>query len=686
VPFTGRGRELAELRSEITRPGLTDVPDARSAEARCRVLLVAGRPGSGRTALAVRLAREVADDYPDGAFFVPLTAPGGAAVPPDTAARALLGALGRPSPAGPEGAACAALRAALAGRRAVLVLDDVHDAAQLERLLPAEPGCLVVAVGSRPLTGVPDVRPCVLGGLDLDAAVALLAALAGETRLAVDPVAARRLAEALDCHPTALRLVGGWLRTRPRASVTDALHRLFEPPRPGAKPDDAEPATEEAAPGAPSGRPGTGDTTAPLPPALARAFATVYAELGGGPARLLRLALLAPGGAVDARLASALAGCPVEDAAASLTALGEQQLLAVEEGRAAPHYRVPRCLRPALRALLDQDRANETQLARARMLERMVRLLGAAVTQLTPGPAAADPEPLPPALRYRTRAQAWDWLDGSLPDLRLAAREAVAEGGLDGTAARLLGTLVRAVPLHHGLAFSVDARRAAAAVSGELYELHSLMLELARRGGMPRREAAALVNLGDLHAAAGRHREALERYRAALGPARGADDGVAVGRILEAVAGAYGAAGDPVRAADWYRRALAFRRNRGESRDETRLLLRLAAVHAAYGPQREALREYRAAAANFRRLGDLPGEVAALLGAARALESAGEVEPALRTGREALAAARRAGAAAGRDRLETGVLLWLADALERAGDPTGARIQREQAAAPRAEG
>ena len=674
--FAGREAELARLREEVGRPAFGARPAAGDdAAERTRVLVVAGRPGSGRTSLALHFAHGIAADYPDGQFFVRLGEPGGGAVPAGRIARQLLAALGEPAGrravAEREGAAeadadsdhpdCAALRTALAGKRALLVLDDVRTADQLAALLPQAPGCLVVAVTAGPLTGIADARPCVLGGLGTRSSLALLTGLAGETRIVCDPVAARGLVEGVACHPTALRLVGGWLRVRPSASVADARQLLAETqPRvslvkqPGAALRDTDP--------------------------LRRAFDLVYDGLGAPPARLLRLLTIAPAGRAEPRTAAALLGCPVETAAAHLAALAEQQLLNPRPGAAEPGaaetgpddgYELPECLRPPLAGLLAADRAAETELARARLLERLVRLLTSCVRRIAPG-GGPEPEPLPAPLRFGSAADAWRWLDSELPVLRSAVRIAVADGALDGLAMRLATTLVRALPLWAG---------SAAAVSADLYELHGTILELATRGGKTRQQAAALVNLGDLHARAGEHARALERYRAALGPARAVQDQVAVCRILEAVAGAYRASGDLVRAADWYGRALALRRSRGEREQELRLLSLIGAAHTAQGRHSDALRDYRAAVTLHRKLGDKPGAVFALLGVARVQELSGHTEQALRTQRDALAAARALGEERVAVRLQGQVLVRMAETLERSGDPSGALAQREQAAA-----
>ncbi|HCA84166.1 MAG TPA: hypothetical protein DEQ61_00855, partial [Streptomyces sp.] len=208
--FAGRERELDSLRADIGRAGLDTLSGRKSA--RSRVLLIAGRPGSGRTALAEEFARTVAADYPDGLYRVRLAEPGGAPVPLEDIARDLLGRLGGTAPAGAgEDELAEAVRHALAGRRCFLLLDDAADPEQVHELVPDAPGSLVVAVSEGPLTGVPDVRPCTLGGLAVGAAVELLARYAGSTRVTVDPQAAESLVEECAGRPAALLLAGGWL-------------------------------------------------------------------------------------------------------------------------------------------------------------------------------------------------------------------------------------------------------------------------------------------------------------------------------------------------------------------------------------------------------------------------------------------------------------------------------------------
>ncbi|WP_338123254.1 NB-ARC domain-containing protein, partial [Streptomyces rochei] len=212
--FLGRTRELKELRADIERAGL-DTLSGRKAP-RARVLLIAGRPGSGRTALAEELVAQVADAYPDGVLRARLSEPDGTRVPVSRLARELLTELECPVPPGAgEDDLTEALRTALADRRVLLLLDDAADAEQVDALLPDTPDCLAVAVAQGPLTGIADVRPCTLGGLDTKSAVELLSRYTGSVRITVDPRAAEQLVEACQAQPAALTLAGGWLAARP---------------------------------------------------------------------------------------------------------------------------------------------------------------------------------------------------------------------------------------------------------------------------------------------------------------------------------------------------------------------------------------------------------------------------------------------------------------------------------------
>ncbi|MDX3583781.1 tetratricopeptide repeat protein [Streptomyces europaeiscabiei] len=632
--FLGRTRELKELRADIGRAGLNTLAGRKAPHA--RVLLIAGRPGFGRTALAEELVRQVTDGYPDGVLRARLTEPDGTRVPVERAARDLLGELGLPAPAGAdEDDLSEALREALADRRVVVLLDDAADAEQVDALLPDTPDSLVVAVSEGPLTGISDVRPCTLGGLDTKSAVELLERFSGSVRITVDPRSAEGLAEVCGSQPAALRLAGGWLAARPAAAVSDLAKQLR------AENDDSPP--------------------------LARVLKLAYASLPTTAARILRLLALAPAGLVDPHIASGLAGCSV---GAARTALDDFVALGFlhQADAGLPQYEVPGCLQPLLWSLAEsQERPGELQLARARMLERTVRLLQScrAITE-TDSPLAREKLlAMPKALRFPTPRAAEEWLRVRRPALLAAARLAVADGELDTLARRLMSQLVRAMVAHFGTQ----------AAAPDLYGIHGLVLDVAERRDLPREQAAALLNLGDLDARTGRTQAALARYRAALDAGRRANDPYATGRAMESVGGAHQELEDYDRAADWYGRALAQRLARDERQDAARLYGRIATAHTYAGRYGEALRNWSSALTGHRRLGDVGGQARALSEMARVQEYAGRPEEALQTCQEAAEWARRADDT----RLQAAIQLRIADTLERLGDPAAARLHRQAA-------
>jgi DNA-binding SARP family transcriptional activator len=185
------------------------------------LVVVAGRAGVGKSALAVRTAYSVADRFPDGQVTVELAGggpgPGGPARAPAevlAAVRRALGAPAEPLP-GSAGELAAAGRSLVAGRRMLLLLDGATDPGQVRPLLPDGPGATLLVTTRRrrlPLDGARHVEVPPLAGR---AAVDLLTRYAGAGRTGSEPAAMRELVQRCEGLPLALRIAGEWLARRP---------------------------------------------------------------------------------------------------------------------------------------------------------------------------------------------------------------------------------------------------------------------------------------------------------------------------------------------------------------------------------------------------------------------------------------------------------------------------------------
>ena len=102
-----------------------DVEEAKRLLGRARLLTLTGPGGIGKTRLSLQLAAEVSSDFPDGTFFVPLSA----VTDPDLVASAI--ALGIGLPVSGNRRPVDVVLEHLRGKRVLLVLDN------LEQLLPA---------------------------------------------------------------------------------------------------------------------------------------------------------------------------------------------------------------------------------------------------------------------------------------------------------------------------------------------------------------------------------------------------------------------------------------------------------------------------------------------------------------------------------------------------------------------
>ncbi|MET7358990.1 BTAD domain-containing putative transcriptional regulator [Streptomyces sp. NPDC005562] len=194
------------------------------------VAAVDGTAGVGKTALLVRAAWTLHDQYPDGCLFVDLHTHGAPheSLRPQRALHQLLRAVNGADGELPDeiDELVTAWRAATSSLRLLLVVDDARSAEQVRPLLPAGPGSRVLVAGRQRLPGLDADRRVTVEPLDTGDAVALLSRLLGETRAGREPEAAEELARRCGGLPLALRIAGARLQNRPSWTVAHLVGRM----------------------------------------------------------------------------------------------------------------------------------------------------------------------------------------------------------------------------------------------------------------------------------------------------------------------------------------------------------------------------------------------------------------------------------------------------------------------------
>jgi DNA-binding SARP family transcriptional activator len=193
--FTGRDEQLREL-LEVTAPGGT-------------VTVLVGAAGVGKTTLANRAAHRLTDEFPGGRILVSLRERDGS---PRSLAAVTAELLPYTNPAGPLPAnpehAAALWRAWLAGRKVLLLLDDVPDEAGVRPLLPGAGPSAAIVTARTQLAGLAPVHRIQVPPYTTAEALELLGRIVGLGRVLCDRPAAERIVAACGMLPLAVRAAG----------------------------------------------------------------------------------------------------------------------------------------------------------------------------------------------------------------------------------------------------------------------------------------------------------------------------------------------------------------------------------------------------------------------------------------------------------------------------------------------
>jgi tetratricopeptide (TPR) repeat protein len=669
--FTGRQQQIAELMSGAEAAwrngGRATVTGASV------ILSVHGMAGVGKTTLALRVAHELADRFPDGCLFLDLhgATPSVDPIEPDAALGELLRRVGVPGAQIPPAleARAALYRGRLAGTRTLVVLDNARSAEQVLPLLPAASGCLVIVTSRRRLAALDEARSSRLEVLPPQGARDMLTAVVGADRLAGQDDATMRLVDLCGRLPLALRIAAARLRTRPAWSVADLADRLADH-------HDRLAALEDGERG------------------VAAAFAVSYRDLTGESQRMLRRLGLHPGVEMDTHAAAALAGVTPAQADRACGHLLDVHLL-LEAGR--DRYRFHDLVRAFARERAgDEDSETECLQSTRVLFDHYVSTAATAVRTLFPTEVDHLPPVQPPYVQPRwsgDRQGARRWLDLERANLVRVAAQAYVHGWRHALelAAILFRYLDLGAHLTEAVAVYTAARDTARALGDHAQHAHVLTslagicrhqgryadaaehareaLTLFQQIGDERGESRALTALGIIYWRQGRYDEALIHNQRAFDLCEKSGDKRGQARALGNIGHVHWRQGRYTLAVDHQQRALELHRLTGDTRGQAHALGNLGNVYCQQGDHDLAADHHRQALALYLALADRNGEADALTNLGLVHHAQGRHDDAARHHRQALDLYEEIGDQNGQARARNG----LAEHLHTAGHPEQAR-------------
>ena len=630
--FVGRDAELAELTRDLDGTGTV------------LISALAGAGGIGKTALALWWAYRNLHRFPDGQLFVDLQgfSPAGKPVAPAAAVRGFLSALGTDPaqvPVDPQSQA-ALYRSRVAGRRMLVVLDNVADTAQVVPLLPGSPTCTVLVTSRRHLTGLVSrhgARHLPLGVLDAEDARALLVARIGAARTSAEPAAVEELLDSCGGFALALNVVAGRAIMNPATPLADLAAEL----RDVATLDDEEPA-------------------ASLPSVLSWSMHTLTEEQ----ATAFALLGIAPGADLGLPAATHLIG---PAARRLLRVLTESSLVTGDAGRYAMHNLVRGYAHDRAAALPPTDRATALRrvtdfyLHTAYAADRLFYPYRPPI-QLAPPLPGTVPEALPDA------AAALTWFDRERANLLATVRTAAdhgwseqvwqlawavtmflaRQGHLEDCVAawRVVLTVVDQVPdpairilIHRNVGRAYAEAKQPDDASDHLYRA----LALAERHDDVAEQAYVHANLLWAWEVRGDFRKALEHGLRSLFFRRAIGDEVGEANARHAVGWCAARLGDHDRAREHSTAALELHRVQQHVHGQAVALSTLGFVDLRTGRPHEAVRHYEAAVALFHECGNAFDAAEAMEHLGDCYAGAGEPDKARTTWQDARDLYRRQG-------------------------------------------
>ncbi len=621
--FVGRLAELAVL-SRLA-PGGDGLGTAGTAV----IAVIGGTAGVGKTALAVYAAHQLACFFPDGQLFVRLHGhtPGQRPVDPVGALASMLLAVGVAPQQIPEGAEERAglWRERMAGRRALVLLDDAAGSEQVRPLLPATVGTMVLVTSRHRLSGLPEALPVTLDSLDPADAAWLFARLADRPGLSHSDQDVAEVVALCGHLPLAISMVAGQLKHHPAWTVADLARELKS---------DADRLTAMRA-----------ENTS-----VTASFELSYRNLSTAQKRLFRRLGLHPGTDIDAYAAAALNNTDPGTTRRLLDDLFGYHLI---DEPSRGRYRFHDLIRQHASSLAGKDRAAQRDAAVSRLLDYYLHTARAAdryLARRAPTGARNVLVALPQwAPDLPTREDASSWMEAERINLDAATGYAAAHN--------LRGHAIAIPAAMHGFLRTRGHW-------DQALSLHHTALIAARQAGDLPAEADGLNDLGAAQYATGDFPAAFASLTCALTLYRQLGNRIGEANALGDLGVAQFAAGDYPAAITSLTEALELHRSLGDRSGEARALSFLGVMNKLSGDLGAAIAAQERALELCRSLGDRIGEADALGELGEAQRMAADFPAAIASLTRALELSRDLGDRVG----EANTLNFLGLTLEATGD------------------
>ncbi|WP_163509135.1 AfsR/SARP family transcriptional regulator [Fodinicola acaciae] len=605
--------------------------DAAVVDGRTAIVAIDGAPGTGKTTLAVHWAHRVAERYPDVQLHLNLRGYGpGEPVEPKAAIETLLRALGVTHEKIPNEVEerAALLRTTLAGRRALILLDNARNASQVRPLLPSTDSLVVVTSRNqlRGLAVLNGAHRITLDRLADAPALEVLATAIGAERVEAEPAAAAELVALCDRLPLALAIVAE--RAHRSERLADVVRALTDE---AARLDEL----------------GTGEDDPQTD--LRAALSWSYQALSPAAASMLRHLGRHPAGDIALETAAALAGLPVPRAKDALDRLLAAHLV---EQRRPDRYEVHDLIR--LYAA-DQGERHETGAERDAAIGRVLDwYLHAAVSAdkcyrpLRRRDFVHPYEPQTPPPRFDGLPEAAAWLETEYDNLRTVITWAATHGWVGHawrTAVAMASYFESRLPWRDAtdaLRTAYEGASAAGDVIGQAYTLNSIgcthldMHDIVVAKSHFERALARFVAEGDLGGEAmvrgnlalalaekGDREQALAHCRRALELCEQRGYRRGVGMNLDNLGIAYSLTGDHDRAIECLMRARQMFRELNDRVELAWVAQHMGQAYARVGERRAAVAAFCEAIRGFRQDGNRRFEVLTLVELGRLLEHCG---------------------------------------------------------------